>query len=186
MHKTCRANEWWYNTQQYKNHANFKIGHCQHLRNCIMCSSLIITFALLHRRILPPDFFDNHFLCFWARWEACGILVPWPVIEPRPLAVRVQSPNHCTAREFPYIFHYVWPLMDVFLNNIVKFACFWTLYGRIHMVCIIILSLAFFFATGFFFFLMLCLWDSSMMLWRSIVASCSLGYGVPLYEYTII
>ena len=32
---------------------------------------------------------------------ACGILVPWPGIEPGPSAVRARSPNHCTAREFP-------------------------------------------------------------------------------------
>ena len=32
---------------------------------------------------------------------ACGILVPRPGIEPRPSAVRVQSPNHWTAREVP-------------------------------------------------------------------------------------
>jgi len=31
---------------------------------------------------------------------ACGILVPQPGIEPRPSAVRVQSPNHEAAREF--------------------------------------------------------------------------------------
>ena len=32
---------------------------------------------------------------------ACEILVPWPGIEPEPLAVNVQRPNHWTAREFP-------------------------------------------------------------------------------------
>ena len=32
--------------------------------------------------------------------EACGILVPQPGIEPGPLAVRVWSPNHWTAKEF--------------------------------------------------------------------------------------
>ena len=32
---------------------------------------------------------------------ACGILVPGPGIEPGPSAVRVQSPNHWTAREVP-------------------------------------------------------------------------------------
>ena len=32
---------------------------------------------------------------------ACGILVPWPGIESRPSAVRMQSPNHWLAREFP-------------------------------------------------------------------------------------
>ena len=32
---------------------------------------------------------------------ACGILVPQPGIEPWPLTVKVPSPNHWTAREFP-------------------------------------------------------------------------------------
>ena len=32
---------------------------------------------------------------------ACGILVPWPAIEPGPMAVKVQSPNHWTTRELP-------------------------------------------------------------------------------------
>ena len=35
----------------------------------------------------------NFFVC------VCGILVPRPGIEPRPLAVRVQNPNHWTTRE---------------------------------------------------------------------------------------
>ena len=34
---------------------------------------------------------------------ACGILVSRPGIEPGPPAVRAQSPNHWTAREFPII-----------------------------------------------------------------------------------
>ena len=40
----------------------------------------------------------------WFLWQhclACGILVPRPGIEPAPSAVRAQSPNHWTAREFP-------------------------------------------------------------------------------------
>ena len=32
---------------------------------------------------------------------ACGILVPLPGIEPRPMARKVPSPNHRTAREIP-------------------------------------------------------------------------------------
>ena len=32
---------------------------------------------------------------------ACGILVPWPGIEPTPSAVKAWSANHWTAREFP-------------------------------------------------------------------------------------
>ena len=34
--------------------------------------------------------------------RACGILVPWPGIEPKPLAVKAQSLNHRTTREFPH------------------------------------------------------------------------------------
>ena len=49
------------------------------------------------------------FVLFWGFFfgrKACGILVPWPGIEPVPwhsLAVKAQSPNHWTAREFPRI-----------------------------------------------------------------------------------
>ena len=32
---------------------------------------------------------------------AYGLLVPWPGIEPRLLAVKEQNPNHWTIREFP-------------------------------------------------------------------------------------
>ena len=34
-------------------------------------------------------------------YSVWGILVPQPEIQPRPLAVRTQSPNHWTTREFP-------------------------------------------------------------------------------------
>ena len=43
------------------------------------------------------------YLFFWP-WLAacgCGILVPQPGIEPRPSAVRAQSPNYWTTRELP-------------------------------------------------------------------------------------
>ena len=38
---------------------------------------------------------------------ACGILVPQAGIEPGPLAVEAQSPNHWTAGEFPDL-HFKW------------------------------------------------------------------------------
>ena len=38
---------------------------------------------------------------FWLCREACGILVPWPGSEPKPLALEVWSLNHWTAREDP-------------------------------------------------------------------------------------
>ena len=42
-----------------------------------------------------------YFLFFCPRHAAYGILVPRPGIESGPLAVKVQSPNHWTAREVP-------------------------------------------------------------------------------------
>ena len=38
---------------------------------------------------------------FWPHHVVCGILVPWPGIEPGPSPVKVQGPNHWTAMEFP-------------------------------------------------------------------------------------
>ena len=32
----------------------------------------------------------------------CGILVPWPGIDPAPSAMKARSPNHRTTREFPW------------------------------------------------------------------------------------
>ena len=40
------------------------------------------------------------FSFFWPCHTACGILVPWPGIELRPLAVKEWSTNHWTTREF--------------------------------------------------------------------------------------
>ena len=42
------------------------------------------------------------YLFIWLLCTACGIIVPWLGIEPWPSAVKVQSPNHWTTREFPY------------------------------------------------------------------------------------
>ena len=44
------------------------------------------------------------FLFFLPCCVTCGILVPWPGIEPGPSAVRVQNLNHWTAREFSRCF----------------------------------------------------------------------------------
>ena len=40
------------------------------------------------------------FVSFWPCCMACGILVPQPGIQCRPLAMRAWNPNHWTAREF--------------------------------------------------------------------------------------
>ena len=40
-------------------------------------------------------------LCFfWSRCAACGVLVPWSGIKPRPPAEKAPTPHHWTAREF--------------------------------------------------------------------------------------
>ena len=61
-------------------------------------------FTLLFFTILLMSILFLVFVClfFWLHLASCGILVPLPEIEPGPLAVWVQSPNHWTAREFPH------------------------------------------------------------------------------------
>ena len=39
------------------------------------------------------------FFSFWPHYLACGILVPWPEIEPSPPAVVARSLNHWTIRK---------------------------------------------------------------------------------------
>ena len=63
-----------------------------------ICWFLLICFIILNHLCIPET---NFFFFFWLCLEACGILVPWPGIEPAPSAVEVWSPNHWTAREFP-------------------------------------------------------------------------------------
>ena len=56
----------------------------------------------LKTEFLPEDNKPiNFFLFFWPCCAACGILVSRPGIEPRPSAVKPQSPKHWTTREFP-------------------------------------------------------------------------------------
>ena len=43
----------------------------------------------------------------WPCHTACRILVPQLGIEPGPSAVKVQSPNHWTARKIPYGLHLI-------------------------------------------------------------------------------
>ena len=38
---------------------------------------------------------------FWLHDVVCGILVPWPGIEPAPPALEARSRNHWTAGEVP-------------------------------------------------------------------------------------
>ena len=58
--------------------------------------------------------FDCLFV-FWLCLVACRILVPQPGIEPRPSAVKAQSPNHWTAREFPSFYFFFLNVFYLFL-----------------------------------------------------------------------
>ena len=52
---------------------------------------------------------------------ACGILVPQSGLEPEPLAVKVQGPNHWTTREFPnlVIFYFIARTTNIILNMLI-------------------------------------------------------------------
>ena len=50
---------------------------------------------------------------FWPYCEACGILVPWPGIEPGPPAMKVLTPNHWTTREVRVISLYMLTALKV-------------------------------------------------------------------------
>ena len=60
-----------------------------------------------HLYLVPKHFYDLNrnpipfIFIFWPHLAACGIFVPQLGVEPAPLAVKTQSPNHWTSREFP-------------------------------------------------------------------------------------
>ena len=52
-----------------------------------------------------------------------GILVPWPGIEPEPLAVKMQSPYHWTRREFPRVFFSHLQINFLLFRHLDMFKC---------------------------------------------------------------
>ena len=71
------------------------------LRNCLWNFGIISSFNDWQ------NFLDITILtwCFsfsgLTAWQACGILVPWPEMEPMPPAVEARSLNHWTSRGDP-------------------------------------------------------------------------------------
>ena len=63
-------------------------------------------FSMLHSPNFVLKIHKYNFILFyfWPHCTACGILVPWPGIEPMPSVVKVLSPYHWTTREFPILF----------------------------------------------------------------------------------
>ena len=70
---------------------------------CLLILYLETWFCILkrHRSFLMDSLIFLTAFLFLPHHRACRILVPWPEIEPVPAAVKVQSRNLWTSREFP-------------------------------------------------------------------------------------
>jgi len=79
----------------------------ENLQQVLIPQTILLWFLLTCQQILTLECFYFCFF-FWPQWATCGILFPWPGIEPVPLAVEAQSLNHYTARELAYILQAVW------------------------------------------------------------------------------
>ena len=64
--------------------------------NTVRCIFIMI----VERNNLREVLTDAFLFFFLPHHVACGILAPQPGTEPRPLAVRAQSINHWSAREY--------------------------------------------------------------------------------------
>ena len=69
--------------------------HPQPHRSCppFSCYTLVV----LSLDSLPHT--NSFFFFFWLHLVTCEIVVPQPVVKPRPPAVKIRSPNHWTTRE---------------------------------------------------------------------------------------
>ena len=102
---------------------------------------------------------------------ACGILVPRPGIEPRPSAVRAQSPNHWTTREFPLVALFV---LSIYVCGNVQSNYFVLKWIEIVSVCVVMPQLKvqmyfilFFWYGGFIFKLNFVLYLCEIFIWAS-------------------
>ena len=69
-------------------------------------------------------------LCFWLHHAAFGILVPWLGTELTLLAVKAESPNHWTTREFPSVLFRFRTKDDISHTNLYLSI---TLKGKLHI-----------------------------------------------------
>ena len=70
---------------------------------------MLITWGKIMRYPIPLSE-ALFYLFIWPLHAACGLLVPWPGIEPKPPAVEARSLNHWAPREFSRRSHFFLPL----------------------------------------------------------------------------
>ena len=84
----------------------------------------------INYNLMPRIFHFTAYLFIYGH-KACGILVPWPGIKPRPPALKVLNLNHWTIREGPssyfFFFKYIYIMLSpfsFFLKNFFSlFSC---------------------------------------------------------------
>ena len=79
-----------------------------------------IVYYIYHLSFIPDilSILWYHFLFFFfCCCAACGILLPWPGIEPRHPVGETQSPKHWTTMEFPGVVSLVWRISFTNLKN---------------------------------------------------------------------
>ena len=84
----------------------------------ILCHWIIFKFTLPHTFFL---------LCL----AAYRILVSWPGIEPRPLVVKAQNPNHWTTREIPSLSPFWW-WVNKYRTILVSFIIYSRIQSSVH------------------------------------------------------
>ena len=86
----------------------------------MLSSRSLIVWCFIFRSVVHFELINYLFNLFiWLHCAACGILVPWPGIEPWPSAVKVWSPNPWTTREFPIFKNlFYWSIVDLYFELI--------------------------------------------------------------------
>ena len=119
---------------------------------------------------------------FWPHHVACGILAPWPGIEPVPPGLEAQNLNHCTIRWDPFwVYFLIWckkvaqfhffassfPLSTTpFIETIISQFLFYTLHSCLPYKLIVHISMDSFLGS-LFCSIDLCVWfcASTIVFW---------------------
>ena len=84
-------------------------------------------------RLSSASFISLKIFIYWLYFTVCGILVPWPGIEPGSTAVKALSFNHWTTSRFP--------LPPLLVPALLNFSSPWyplpPATGPLHMLCLL-------------------------------------------------